>query len=237
MTVAPPSPPMIGPAKFHGGANNKPIHRVVIHCTVSPCQPGNARSVANYFKSAVTRPSSAHYVVDPAEIVQCVGDSTVAYHAPPNTNSIGVELSDMQAGAITRWQDANHKAMLALAAPLVARLCLAYDVPITRLSVADLKAKKHGICGHVDVSNAFHETTHTDPGNGFPWDAFMKQVKEAAMEIQSGRKPTPKPAADPYPRITQARALLVAAGKKAGPKRKALIDTAIAAVDAINGGK
>lgn len=59
---------------------------------------------------------------------------------------------------------------------------------------------------------------------------------DATLEKVKARN-APKPAADPYPRITQARALLVAAGKKAGPKRKALIDTAIAAVDAINGGK
>lgn len=83
----PPSPPYVGPAKFQGDATNKPINRIVIHSTVSPTVPGGARAVASYFRTGVTRPSSAHYVVDPSEVVQVVYDSVVAYHAPPRMST------------------------------------------------------------------------------------------------------------------------------------------------------
>jgi N-acetyl-anhydromuramyl-L-alanine amidase AmpD len=33
-----------------------------------------------------------------------------------------------------------------------------------------------GICGHVEVSQAFHLSTHTDPGPNFPWSQFMAVV-------------------------------------------------------------
>lgn len=183
-----PSPPYVGPAKFHGSDDNKPITRIVIHGTVSACEPGGARATAAYFRDTVTRPSSAHYVVDPDEDVQCVFDSVEAYHAPPNRGSLGIELCDPQTGSGARWHDENHQKMLKRAAKLVARLALAYGVPVVRLSVEDLKAGKHGICGHVDVSNAWHQTDHSDPGDGFPWDQFMTLVEAAAEKIKENHR-------------------------------------------------
>lgn len=183
--VAPPSPPYLGPAKFHGGPQAGPFTRIVVHCTVSPTERGGARTVARYFRETVTRPSSAHYVVDPFESVQVVGDHTVAYHAPPNENTIGVELCDPQAGPPARWRDELHDAMLRRAARLIARLCLAYGVPVEKLTPADLLAGRRGICGHADVTNAWHQTSHTDPGLGFPWLRFMGLVHAAAEKLRT----------------------------------------------------
>jgi N-acetyl-anhydromuramyl-L-alanine amidase AmpD len=191
-----PAPPYLGPAHFAGGGDNKPINRIVIHCTVSPTVQGGARATAAYFRSAAAG-GSAHYVVDPYEVVQCVYDGTVAYHAPPNQHSLGVELCDPMKGKAARWQWLEHEAMLHLAARLVAQLCLAYDVPIVRLSEKDLRAGKHGICGHVDVSQAFKQSTHWDPGPDFPWPRFMALVKGEAAALAkpsshgvAGRPPT-----------------------------------------------
>lgn len=183
-TIEPPSPPYLGPAKFHGDDNNKPIHRIVIHATVSPCVEGGARNVAAYFRETVSRPSSAHYVVDPGERVQVVYDSTVAYHAPPNQHSLGIELCDPQAGKASRWYDTPHARMLKRAARLTAKLCLAYGVPIRKLTADQVRAGREGICGHIDVSLAFGQTSHTDPGEGFPWALFIEQVHRAARDIE-----------------------------------------------------
>lgn len=187
--IPPPSPPFIA-ARWHGGAQT-PSKRIVIHGTVSACKPGGARSVANFFAHEGNK-TSAHYVVDPAEVIQCVGDHTVAYHAPPNQDTIGVEQCDMVAGPASRWDDKNHTAMLERTAKLVAQLGLAYGVPLVRVNAGQLKAGKHGICGHVDVSNAWHQTTHTDPGDGFPWDRFMGLVAKAAADLLDD----PPPAAE-----------------------------------------
>lgn len=184
----PPAPPYVGPAKWHGDASNKPITRVVIHCTVSPTKAGGARTIARYFRGN-TNPGSAHYVVDPSESVQVVYDSVVAFHAPPNSHSLGVELCDPMTGPDSRWQDDAHQSMLKRAAVLVAQLCLAYEVPLTRLSVDQLQNGRKGICGHVDVSNAFHQSSHWDPGPGFPWDQFMTYVRASAADLQNTTPP------------------------------------------------
>lgn len=172
-------------AAKHGGAQSS-VNRIVIHGTVSPCVEGGARNVAKYFQSSAAG-GSAHYIVDPGEVVAAVREGTVAYHAPPNTGSIGVELCDPQKGPSARWDDNNHQEMLRRAAVLVRQIAARWDVPLRRLTVAQVKAGKAGICGHVDVSNAWGQTDHSDPGAAFPWDEFMHLVNADEP------KPTVKP--------------------------------------------
>lgn len=164
-------------AARHGGPQSR-INRIVIHCTVTPCEPGWAVKVARYFQT-VTRPASAHFVVDPRMIVRCLEDHVIAYHAPPNTGSIGVEICDWQKGDPKRWQDPNHEDTLKLAAGLVADLADKHDIPLVWLTPTELKAGRRGICGHVDVSRAWGLTDHGDPmmAGPFPKVHFMDLVK------------------------------------------------------------
>jgi N-acetyl-anhydromuramyl-L-alanine amidase AmpD len=167
------SPPFIQ-ARHHSGTQTS-VRRIVIHGTVSPCVKGGARGVANDFHTT-HRIASAHYVVDPGQIVQCLHERTIGCHAPPNTGSIGIELCDPQKGSAARWRDAHHEPMLHLAAHLVREVAARWHVPLVKRSFADLRAGRHGICGHVDVTKAFHKSTHVDPGSSFPWAHFMSLV-------------------------------------------------------------
>jgi N-acetyl-anhydromuramyl-L-alanine amidase AmpD len=187
--IAAPSPEYVGPSPhvMHDGAgkplDNMPVQQIVIHATVTPCEVGDRYAVARGFTTSA-RQASAHYVVDPGGVVQVVFDSLVAEHCGHNPNTIGVELCDPQAGQGSRWADANHADMLRKGANLVARLCLAYGVPIRRLTVAQLRDDVHGICGHVDVTHAFPGVTdHTDPGVDFPWETFMAAVQKHAAYL------------------------------------------------------
>lgn len=212
MSVQPPSPPYLGPAAHTSSGSNKPVHRVVIHSTVSPCEPGGARDIAAYFRKEIAG-GSAHYVVDPAEDVQVVFDSVIAWHAPPNPNSLGIEMCDIPgpvpndkpgtaafkaARRAWRWVKPNQRAMLRRTAKLTAQLCAAYDVPPTFLTVADLKAGKHGVTTHNNVSQAFHQSTHWDPGF-WPRRLFMRMVRKHYRALTN---PTPAPAPKPEPKPT-----------------------------------
>src|SRR5690349_17271161 len=89
-----PAPPYLGPAAHTSEGDNRPINRIVIHSTVSPCEPGGARKIAAYFRGRGSG-GSAHYVVDPGEVVQVVYDGVIAWHAPPNAHSLGIEMCDI----------------------------------------------------------------------------------------------------------------------------------------------
>lgn len=186
---AAPTPEFI-PARWKGGAQTPKA--IVMHATVSSDNSGTARAIAKFFQKGAAK-TSAHYVVDPATVIQCVGDHAVAYHCGYNTGSIAIEMCDEQTGPASRWADADSKAIIRRAATLTAQLCLAYNIEPRRPTVAELKAKgPHGIYGHNDSRLAFGNTSHTDPRD-FPWPTFMELVR-AERDRLSGRKPA-KPAA------------------------------------------
>lgn len=180
-----PEPPYLGPAAHTSGSGNKPINRIVIHSTVSPCTPGGARRIAEYFRSA-NAGGSAHYVVDPAEVVQVVYDDTIAWHAPPNQHSLGIEMCDMPTTENGfRWDDWAHVAMLEKVAELTAQLCLAYDVPPWFVGRILLKLGRKGVTTHNEVSQAFGESSHWDPGT-WPRRKFMKRVRQHYRRLKTG---------------------------------------------------
>ena len=211
-----PAPPYLGPAAHTSPGDNKPINRIVIHSTVSPCKAGGAEDIARYFRSKASG-GSAHYVVDPGTVVQVVYDSKIAWHAPPNPHSLGIEMCDMpvlnskahwwmpkaqRTGAKPivhgkrvrplRWIEPQHRAMMKRTAKLVARLCLAYGIPIRTLTDAELrawdkagrKAALGGIVTHAQMSRVFKKSTHWDPGE-WPSALFMRRVRKAAAKLEA----------------------------------------------------
>lgn len=199
MTTRPPAPepPYAGPPDKFTRGNNKPIRRIVVHSTVSPCEPGGARKIARYFRSSRAG-GSAHYVVDPKEVVQSAWDSVICWHAPPNPGSLGVEMCDIP-GPVPplaqralrrrswRWARPEQREMLERTAQLVGQLCAAYGVPPWFRGVRALKAGRHGVTTHACVSKAFHQSSHWDPG-WWPRLAFMRRVRvhyKRAMAAQT----------------------------------------------------
>jgi hypothetical protein len=179
----PPNPPVIdgSPAK-HSGLDNKPINRVVIHSAVMPCEPGRAKQLG-HMNSVGSGGGSWHYAVDPTATYQCSYDRYVCWHAPPNSHSIGIEMADNPSRLPGRWLRKNQKLMLERTAKLTAELCLAYGIPIRFLSVEDVKAGRRGITTHNNVSKAFHQSSHWDPGS-WPRATFMKRVHAHADAIK-----------------------------------------------------
>jgi hypothetical protein len=148
-------------ARSFGGPQNPGL--IVLHSTVTSTKAGAARNVARFFQTEA-QPTSAHYAVDAADVIQCVPDHRIAYHCGYNQDSIGIEMCDMpvlgsmshwlvppvkrlgarplfHGGRITplRWIEPTHRAMLARTAHLTAELCLAYDIPIRLLDNSELE--------------------------------------------------------------------------------------------------
>lgn len=194
MAYAPPAPPYYGPPAHSSGNGNKPINRIVIHCTAGSDGKG-AQGTARYFKTKAAG-GSAHYIIDSDETLQTAYDSVVCWHAPPNTHSLGLEMECSLANeGKGHWTRPDHVSMMKRTAVLTAQLCLAYDVPVVKLTAAQLRAGSRGICGHFDVSQAFGQSSHWDPGPYFPWAQFMAWVRAEVDRIKVSAPTPPKPPA------------------------------------------
>jgi N-acetylmuramoyl-L-alanine amidase CwlA len=180
---AAPSPPFIA-ARWHGGKQTPRL--IVMHSTVGPTRKGSARNVAAYF-ARETNKTSAHYVVDEAEVIQCVGDHAVAYHCGYNQDSLGVEMCDNPADkrGLRRWDDAEHVRLEIRTARLVAELCLAYGIRPYYVGRLRLLAGLRGVTTHAVMSKTYHRSTHWDPG---AWRRyrFMRRVRRQVARIRKG---------------------------------------------------
>lgn len=168
--------------------DGRAIDTVVVHTMEIGERPDAAEICARWFASRASQ-VSAHYCVDAANVIQCVREEDVAWHARGgNTTSIGVELAGVAGQGARDWEDPYSAAVLARAAALVADICRRHGIPVRRVRPAGLRSGRPGITGHADVSEAFGRSDHWDPGPGFPWDGFLARVRHERRA--AGRQPS-----------------------------------------------
>lgn len=187
-------------AKWYGPGRTVPIRVVVIHDMEAPEGPLTAENIAHWFATmSADSKASAHVCVDNNSAVRCVADGDRAWHAPgANGDGLGIELAGYARQSRAEWLDQYSKGVLDQAARVVSGWCQKHDIPARKLTVAELKAGKRGVVGHRDVSAAYGQTDHSDPGPNFPWDYFLSRVS-AYMGPQ---KPAPSVPGKPKPRYT-----------------------------------
>ena len=158
-------------------ANGRPVDVVVMHTMEIAERPDAAEICARWFASRASQ-VSAHYCVDADTVIQCVREKDIAWHARGgNTASIGIELAGVASQTRRDWKDVDSSAVLERAAALVADVCRRRRIPVRWLVADDLRAGRRGLTGHVEVSRAFGKSDHWDPGDGFPVEAFVDQVR------------------------------------------------------------
>ncbi|WP_416979566.1 N-acetylmuramoyl-L-alanine amidase [Streptomyces sp. T028] len=134
------------------------VDMVVVHVT-----QGDLASAVEAFEDPGHR-AAAHYIVgQDGSVTQMIRELDVAYHAGNrayNERSVGIEHE----GFVDRPEDFTD-AMYEASARLTAGICERYGIPVDR---------EH-IIGHVEVPG----TDHTDPGEHWDWDRYLKLVKTA----------------------------------------------------------
>ncbi len=179
---------------------------IIIHDTEGVVGNTGAEATAAYFHSPAAG-ASTQLVVDDDSTQRCVEDLTIPAGVPPlNTHGLHIEQSGHASWSTAEWL--SHEAMIDRCAYKVAEWCQLFDIPALWLSVADLKAapgvpqpSPKGITSHANVTLAFGQSTHTDPGPNYPYDLFMAKVKAFLA-------PTPPPE-DP---VTDADVAKIVAG-------------------------
>lgn len=198
-TNIPAEMPLTIAAAAHGGMQST-VTRLVLHDEEYLVGPDSAEQIAAYFASSAPG-TSAHYVVDANSVQHCVLESVVAYHAPPNAGSIGIEHDGFAHFDAASWALPGSAATLQRSAELAAGICARWGIPVRFLAADDLRADRNarGITFHSQVSLAFGESTHMDPGTAFPIDAYLANVK-VAMAAFDPTLPAP-PEGDDMPKV------------------------------------
>jgi hypothetical protein len=134
-----------------------------------------------------------HYVVDANSIIPLCREEQEPYaQGGANDALISVCVTGKAGQTPEQWADElSHPALLNMAL-ITARIVVAYGIPITHLLGPGLVAGHRGICGHVDVRDAYHKTTHTDPGPHFPWPMMLDLVAQIAHPEPDPEPPPPE---------------------------------------------
>lgn len=144
-----------------------------------------AEAVANYFATSSVA-ASYHTLIDSDSEVPCLpaglDNSTphVAFHCyQRNTGNLGISF----ALRATEWATVGEawvSAALERGADVVAAWCRRWDIPVRRVTLAEVEAGVAGITGH-----GILQDDRTDPGASqvfapslFPWDRFLAMVSE-----------------------------------------------------------
>ncbi|MBV9772666.1 MAG: N-acetylmuramoyl-L-alanine amidase [Gemmatimonadetes bacterium] len=169
--------PVIRARDFTHVTEKRKVRVIVIHSMEAPESAKTAENVARYFQEP-DYSSSAHLCIDSDSIVQCVYDNDVAFAAPgANHDGIQLELAGYASQTPQQWLDPYGILLLNNAANAAAQYCLKYDIPVRRLTNAQLgDGTSKGIVSHSQVSEVFRKSDHMDPGKGFPWDHFLERV-------------------------------------------------------------
>ena len=174
-------------ARRHVG-RRAPISLIAIHTMEAPEAAQTAENVANYFKRV---DASAHWCVDNDSRVRVVKDEDTAWTLPgANSRSLNIEIAGYAKQDADDWADEYSIDALEIAAVCAAEWCDKYQIPIRKLTDDQIRSGAKGFVGHVDVNRVYKQSSHWDPGPGFPWAYFLGRVSHYVEK----REPSdPKP--------------------------------------------
>jgi hypothetical protein len=155
-----------------------PLRVIVVHITAGledlDGPDASAERTARY-AATTDRKVSWHAGVDSDSFLYLLPATYTAWHSQGfNSESYGVEISKATtrwAGMPPAWIDRTLANTAACLAPVVAK----YDIPLRRLTRAQVQAGERGFAAHSDLDPG----RRTDPGADFPWGRLFDLLRPA----------------------------------------------------------
>lgn len=169
-----------------GAIRQPPYRLLVVHTSEGSEGNASAENLCSYMALPGDRidptdgsrfGASYHYVTDTDRVLPATPDNVVAYAAAgANNDGLHVCIPGKAGQTRDQWLDGISRAYIGQCAAVMVDLALAYAIPLRSLPVVDIVRGVAGYCGHVDISNAYHRSDHTDPGPSFPWDVLADDI-------------------------------------------------------------
>lgn len=123
--------------------------------------------------------ASAHAYVDNDDPgIQTVLTTDRAWSAFQVGNELGVHVELTGKGSWSReqWLGQARESIRAAAA-FLGDCASKYGWDLVKLTTEQVATRRlTGFCGHVEITDAFGQGDHRDPGPGFPWDVLLSDV-------------------------------------------------------------
>lgn len=122
---------------------------------------------------------------------QLLGAEAGPFHAPPlNKTWWSICIPGRANQTRDEWLDEESHAGIRAVARFIVEKAKADGFPLERVDAAGLKAGRRGYTSHWEVSKAFGQTDHTDPGANFPWDVLADEIRRLTTQIPTPTTPT-----------------------------------------------
>lgn len=109
--------------------------------------------------------------------VQILPATAGPYSAPPtNKTWWHISIPGWARQSRAEWLEGWSRNQIRGVAKFIADKHRIDGFPLVKIGPEQLRAGAKGICGHVDVTYAWRQTDHTDPGPQFPWDTLLADV-------------------------------------------------------------
>lgn len=189
MAVAAPTGPFIQAAGYRQGRafnESKAVSWIQIHSAEGSTEE---IGLGNFFAHE-TGGSSHAGAGQGGGYAEYVRFSDTAWTGPRlNEESDTIEICGFSRWSRDEWL--AHDTMLGTAAQFVAWRSAVRQIPIVHRSSADILAGMPGVPGHVDITEAYHDSDHMDPGPNFPWDVFLADARQRAGLVPKPVAPEP----------------------------------------------
>lgn len=167
-------------SESRGGAT---VRLLVVHTT-------EGGGTAQALRDAAWWTGSSHAINDETGTLLTPAQGCVPYEKASWTVRSGNHISDNieQVGwaRYTRAEWLARPKLLDGTARWLADRSKARKIPLVKLSPADVKAGKSGVCGHVDWTLGMGDGSHTDPGPNYPWDVVLDKARAYATGTTGG---------------------------------------------------
>lgn len=183
-------------AKHYKKGRTRRVRVLVIHTAECGENPTAAEGILGY-NTRRSDKVSCHEAVDNNSVVAGVRPWDTAWTTGPiNDYAYSWELAGRARQTRAEWADAYSSAQLKLLARRVALAAVCWNIPIRKLTPAQLKAGEAGICGHHDQTVAWNvKGGHWDPGPNFPWAHLLDLVRAEIVKLNAAPAPEPSAAA------------------------------------------
>lgn len=112
------------------------------------------------------------------------------YAAPPlNKTWAHVCMPGFARQTVEEWSDPLSRAHIIGCARFIVDVATEFDLPIGFVDAHGLLAGDSGYTSHWEVSKAWGNTDHTDPGSNFPWQLLAAQIR--ALQLTTPAPPPP----------------------------------------------